>query len=126
MLFVLTIPDDFGNLYDYPAEALNVIRRTMSKDVGAYIEGPAKVALFPYDNKTLVVENFNDEAVTVAVVLNSKVNSLRNLLTGETFQPKAESQRTSNRYARGRFFSHDGATVFELKLPAHSYIGLGY
>ena len=126
MLFVLTIPDDFGNLYDYPAEALNVIRRTMSKDVGAYIEGPAKVALFPYDNKTLVVENFNDEAVTVAVVINSKVNSLRNLLTGETFQPKAESQRTSNRYARGRFFSHDGATVFELKLPAHSYIGLGY
>ena len=126
MLFVLTIPDDFGNLYDYPAEALNVIRRTMSKDVGAYIEGPAKVALFPYDNKTLVVENFNDEAVSVAVVINSKVNSLRNLFTGETFQPKAESQRTPNRYARGRFFSHDGATVFEIKLPAHSYIGLGY
>ena len=126
MLFVLTIPDDFGNLYDYPTEALNVIRRTMSKDVGAYIEGPAKVALFPYDNKTLVVENFNDEAVTVAVVINSEVNSLRNLLTGETFQPKSESQRTPNRYARGRFFSHDGATVFEIKLPAHSYIGLGY
>ena len=126
MLFVLTIPDDFGNLYDYPAEALNVIRRTMSKDVGAYIEGPAKVALFPYDNKTLVVENFNDEAVSVAVVINSEVNSLRNLLTGETFQPKSESQRTPNRYARGRFFSHDGATVFEIKLPAHSYIGLGY
>lgn len=125
MLFVLTIPDDFGNLYDYPAEALNVIRRTMSKDVGTYIEGPAKVALFPYDNKTLVVENFNDEAVSVAVVINSKVNSLRNLLTGETFQPKAESQRTPNRYAHGRFFSHDGATVFEIKLPAHSYIGLG-
>ena len=126
MLFVLTIPDDFGNLYDYPAEALNVIRRTMSKDVGAYIEGPAKVALFPYDNKTLVVENFNDEAVTIAVVINSKVNSLRNLLTGETFQPKAESRNTASRYARGRFFSHDGATVFELRLSAHSYIGLGY
>ena len=125
MLFVLTIPDDFGNLYDYPANALNVIRRTMSKDVGAYIEGPAKVALFPYDNHTLVVENFNDEAVTVSVVINEKVSKLRNLLTNETFSPK-EGLSTPNRYARGRFFGHDGATAFEIKLQAHSYIGLGY
>ena len=97
----------------------------MSLDAGAYIEGPSKVALFPYDNRTLVVENFNDEAVSVNVVINSKVPSLRNLLTGETLQPQ-EEQSTPNRYFRGRYFSHDGATVFALKLPAHSYIGLGY
>ena len=83
MLFVLTIPDDFGNLYDYPAGALNVIRSVMSKDVGAYIEGPSKVALFPYDNRTMVVENFNDTAVSLRVVVNAKVNALRNLLSGE-------------------------------------------
>jgi hypothetical protein len=124
-LFVLTIPDDFGNLYDYPAQALNVIRRTMSLDAGAYIEGPSKVALFPYDNRTLVVENFNDEAVSVNVIINAKVSSLRNLLTGETLQPQ-EEQSAPNRYFRGRYFSHDGATVFALKLPAHSYIGLEY
>ena len=125
MLFVLTIPDDFGNLYDYPAAALNVIRRAMSKDVGAYIEGPAKVALFPYDNKTLVVENFNDEAVSVNVVVNEKVGNLQNLLTGESYQPK-EQQPATMRW-RNRFFGYpDGATVFEIQLPAHSYIGLGY
>ena len=125
MLFVLTIPDDYGNLYDYPAAALNVIRRAMSKDVGAYIEGPAKVALFPYDNKTLVVENFNDEAVSVNVVVNQKVGSLRNLLTGENYQPK-EQQPSTMRW-RNRFIGYpDGATVFSIQLPAHSYIGLGY
>ncbi|MBO4718446.1 MAG: hypothetical protein J5658_01100 [Prevotella sp.] len=125
MLFVLTIPDDFGNLYDYPAAALNVIRRAMSKDIGAYIEGPAKVALFPYDNKTLVVENFNDEAVSVNVVINEKVGSLRNLLTGDSYQPK-EQQPTTMRW-RSRFSGyHDGAAVFSIQLPAHSYIGLGY
>ena len=48
-LYVLTVPDDMGNLYDYPAGALNEIRRNMSKDLDAYIEGPAKVALFLYD-----------------------------------------------------------------------------
>ena len=126
MLFVLTIPDDFGNLYDYPAPALNVIRRAMSKDVGAYIEGPSKVALFPYDNKTMVVENFNDTSVNLRVVVNTKVNSLRNLLTGETYKPATLPQVTSG-WGRNRFFGYaDGATAFDITLPAHSYIGLGY
>lgn len=126
MLFVLTIPDDFGNLYDYPAPALNVIRRAMSKDVGAYIEGPSKVALFPYDNKTMVVENFNDTSVNLRVVVNTKVNSLHNLLTGETYKPATLPQVVSG-WGRNRFFGYaDGATVFDITLPAHSYIGLGY
>ena len=126
MLFVLTIPDDFGNLYDYPAGALNVIRRAMSKDVGAYIEGPSKVALFPYDNQTLVVENFNDEAVSLRVVINNKVNGLRNLLTGEQLKPAALPNGPAMPF-RNRFQGYaDGATVFDLQLPAHSYIGLGY
>ena len=122
-LFVLTIPDDFGNLYDYPAPALNVIRRAMSKDIGAYIEGPSKVALFPYDNKTMVVENFNDDAVTLRVVVNSKVSALRNLLTGQRMKPAEIEIRPS----RNRFFGYtDTQTVFDLQLPAHSYVGLGY
>ena len=126
MLFVLTIPDDFGNLYDYPAGALNVIRRAMSKDVGAYIEGPAKVAFFPYDNQTMVVENFNDEAVSLRVVVNSKVTSLRNLLTDEQILP-ADLPKPAPSWGRNRFIGYpDGATVFDIFLPAHSYIGLGY
>lgn len=120
-LYVLTIPDDFGNLYDYPANALNVIRRTMSKDVGAYIEGPSKVALFPYDNKTLVVENFNDNPVTLRVVINAKVNSLRYLLTNKELKP-AEVTINNHRYAPYK----EGQTVFDVNLAAHSYIGLGY
>jgi hypothetical protein len=126
MLFVFTIPDDFGNLYDYPAGALNVIRRAMSKDVGAYIEGPAKVALFPYDNQTMVVENFNDEAVSLRLVILHKVAALRNLLTDEQLRP-VELPKPVQTWGRNRFFGYpDGATVFEVKLPAHSYMGLGY
>ncbi len=121
MLFVLTIPDDFGNLYDYPANALNVIRRAMSKDVGAYIEGPSKVGLFPYDNQTLVVENFNDTAVNLRVVVNTKVSSLKNLLTGQQMKP------IEVKPGRNRFVGYsENQTVFELTLAAHSYIGLGY
>ncbi len=126
MIFVLTIPDDFGNLYDYPDRALNVIRRAMSKDVGAYIEGPSKVALFPYDNKTMVVENFNDNPVTVRVVVNAKVSSLRNLITGEQLKP-AELPAPQGFFGRNRFFGYaEGATAFDITLAAHSYVGLGY
>ena len=126
ILFVLTIPDDFGNLYDYPAGALNIIRRAMSKDVGAYIEGPSKVALFPYDNKTLVVENFNDTPVSVRVVINGKIETLRNLLTGEQLKP-ANLPRPQGFFGRNRFYGYaEGATAFDVSLPAHSYIGLGY
>ncbi len=118
-LFVLTIPDDFGNLYDFPAGALNIIRRAMSKDTGVYFEGPAKVSLFPYDNKTMVLENFNDEAVSLRVVVNTKVKALRNLLTNERLPPA--DVRTTNHH----FFGYsDGQTVFDTQLAAHSYVGL--
>lgn len=82
-LYVLTIPDDFGNLYDYPEGALNVIRRFMSKGLDMYIEGPSKVALFPYDNRTFVVENFNDTPVSVKVRFNVETSGMENLETGE-------------------------------------------
>ena len=126
MLFVLTIPDDFGNLYDYPEGALNIIRRAMSKDAGVYIEGPSKVALFPYDNKTLVVENFNDQAVSLRVIVNSKVSSLRNLLTGEQLKPTTLTA-PQGIFRRNRFYGYaEGVTVFDIQLAAHSYVGLGY
>jgi len=125
MLFVLTIPDDFGNLYDYPAGVLNVIRRVMSKDVGAYLEGPSKVALFPYDNKTMVIENFNDEPVSLRVFVNEKVGALRNLLTGEQLKPV--DRLPMRGMGNTRFLNHlKEQTAFDLQLPAHSYIGLGY
>jgi hypothetical protein len=98
----------------------------MSKDIGAYIEGPSKVALFPYDNKTLVVENFNDEAVNVKVVICTKVSAMRNLLTGKELKP-AQLPKMPKMWGRNLFFGYpDDSTVFDVKLPAHSYIGLGY
>ena len=92
-LYVLTIPDDMGNLYDYPAGALNEIRRIMSKDLDIYLEGPSKVGLFVYDNRTLVVENFNDEPVEVFIVGKpTDVTTLRNLLCDEKLHPIPQQQ----------------------------------
>jgi hypothetical protein len=113
-LYVLTIPDDFGNLYDYPAGALNAIRSVMSKDVGYYLEAPSKVALFPYDNGTFVVQNFNDEAVDTKVVFNEEARALINLEKEETLTPDVIQ-------TYGRIPSSMSRRVFSIRIPAHSY-----
>lgn len=114
-LYVLTIPDDFGNLYDFPSGALNAIRAVTSKDVGYYIEGPSKVALFPYDNNTFIVENFNDEAVTINIAMNEKVAGMKNLATGQNVSPEPLPETGRWRRAAGP------AERFKVTLPAHSY-----
>ena len=86
-LYVLTIPDDFGNLYDYPAGVLNVIRRTMSKDLDLYLDGPSKVSLFLYDNKTVIVENFNDQPVDIRLMGMKGQLKLTDLETGASAEP---------------------------------------
>lgn len=115
-LYILTIPDDFGNLYDYPSGALDVIRALTCKDVGYYIKGPAKVALFPYDNNTFIVENFNDEAVEIVVAMNEKTEQITDIATGEQVKPEPAPA------ARGwRRNPTAAASEFKVNLPAHSY-----
>ena len=55
------------------------------------------------------------------MVVNAKVSTLNNLLTGEQLKP------ATVQVSRNRFFGYaDTQTVFDLQLPAHSYVGLGY
>ena len=89
-MYVLTIPDDMGNLYDYPEGALNVIRTILSQDLPLRIEGPAKVALMVYDNGTFIVESLLDKAVTIRIVANEKGITLQNLQSNATLSPSAE------------------------------------
>jgi len=96
-LYVVTIPDDAGNLYDYPEAALNEIRRTMSRDLDLYLEGPSKVSVFLYDNKTVVVENFNDTPVYVKLVGAERFAGLEDLESGEKIASVKDAQVPSRR-----------------------------
>mgnify|MGYP001214746502 CR=1 FL=1 len=118
-MYVLTIPDDMGNLYDFPAKALNEIRRVMSKDVGVYIEAPSKVGLFVYDNKTLVVENFNDEPVEVHIVTNDKVMKLESLEDEGVLTPLPAEPVQNRRPVTPK-------NSFRLLLLPHSYKAFQY
>ena len=117
-LYVLTIPDDKGNLYDYPEPALNEIRRIMSQDMDFYMEGPAKVSLFMYDNKTLIVENFNDEPVDIKLVGDTKFKKFTNLEDGTVVNAKTENILI--KYTRKEM------SKFAMTVKPHSYMAFKY
>ena len=107
-MYVLTIPDDKGNLYDFPEAALNTIRRIMSPDMKVRIEGPSKVALMVYDNDMFIVESFNDEPVNVKAVLGKDCNTLEEVTTGAILEkdkaaPVIPMRRSRNMVEENRF-----------------------
>lgn len=118
-LYVLTIPDDMGQLYDYPAGALTEIRRAMSQGLDFYLDGPSKVSLFLYDNHTLIVENFNDEPVEVKLVCEpDKFKRMKSLEDQTTIDGKLEDYYVGWR--------KKNATKFAVSLKPHSYMAFSY
>ena len=85
-LYVLTIPENFSDLYQYPAPVLNRIRAVATQDFNIKIEGPSMVSLFLYDNGTFIVESFLNEPVTVKIITNEPVKTINDLLSGESLQ----------------------------------------
>lgn len=81
-LFILTIPDDQGDLYHYPREVLNLIRKALKGDCPVSIDANAKIGLFTYDNDTFVVESFLPYPEDVKVVIDRQDAKLIDLVTG--------------------------------------------
>ena len=98
---------------------LNEIRRTLSPDMDFYLEGPAKVSLFLYDNKTLIVENFNDEPVDVKLACAPEAfKKLTYLEGGSSVTGKLED------YWVG--WHKKNATKFAITVKPHSYVAYKY
>jgi hypothetical protein len=109
-LYVLTIPESFADLYQFPPAALNSIRATVAGSLFVRMEGPSRVALMAYDNGAVVVESFRDEAVDVSLVVKTNAGAFRNEVTGEEIAGTREK---------------DAATAsFPLHLKPHSYVVL--
>lgn len=57
---VITIPDDMGDIYNYPVQVLQVIRGLFAQEMPVTVEGPAKVQLFVYDDKNAIDNSISD------------------------------------------------------------------
>jgi hypothetical protein len=82
-LYILTIPDNFIDLYHFPEMVLNHIRRIVSQDLNICIEGPGRISLFVYDNGTFIIQSFRDDAAELRIVLN-EIYSVEDLMSGES------------------------------------------
>ena len=78
-LFILTIPEDQGDLYNYPQEILTQIRKVFCTSPVS-LETKAKVALFTYDNDTFVVESFLPYPENVKLVIDKPGAKLLDLV----------------------------------------------
>lgn len=115
-LYVLTIPDNFGDLYKLPTEVLTRIKEVLTKDSYVRVDGPSKVALFVYDNNTFIVESFLPEPIDIRIVTNSQISKLHDILSDEKFTGEA----LSGWRMRGQR-QNINSYVFNMKIKPHSY-----
>jgi hypothetical protein len=116
-LYVLTIPDNYGDLYNLPAEILTQIRDVLAREMYVRLDGPAQVAMFVYDNDTFIVESFRDEPVDVKIVADRRINKLQDILSGEELT--GDGVVTQPRWG-GRAAVPD-KTVFKITIKPHSF-----
>jgi hypothetical protein len=114
-LQVLTIPENFADLYALPAPVLNAFRRVIGRALPVQLEAPGKVSLFAYDNDTFVVHNFRDEPATARAIVRAGSTDLQDLVTGETLS--LTRVETPARF--GQPSAADAAAEFVL--PPHSF-----
>ena len=117
-LHVMTIPEDFGNLYDLPTGVLNAFRTLLSRDLDFRIDAPAKVGLFLYDNGTFIVESFLDTPVTIQIYAKEEISMITDMLSNVVIE-KQPSPANANPMMRSR---GDGKTsIFRVTLMPHSF-----
>ncbi len=107
-LQVLTIPENFSDLSNYPEPVLNEIRRVITAPLPMHLEAPGRVSLFVYDNGAFIVHNFRDQPVNAQVEMRAGVASIVDLLSGESIT------------ATGRK-AGETARVAAFTLPPHSF-----
>jgi hypothetical protein len=88
-LYVLTIPDNFNDLYKLPEPVLARIRQTVVADLPVRVDAPPQVAMFAYDNDIFIVESFLPEVTDIDLVATEGVTAVRDLLTGEELEGEA-------------------------------------
>ncbi|MBN2028655.1 hypothetical protein JW824_00265 [bacterium] len=119
-LYVLTIPDNFADLYIFPDAALNRIRQTLMPEFYVRAEGPSLISLFVYDNDTFIVESFRDESADITLSLDSRFTTLHNIVSGEEMAPR--EQPGAQGFAFGTRGAGENRASFPVTIKPHSYL----
>ena len=114
--FVWTIPDNFHNLYRLPPAVVSAVKNALMEGFPVRLDGPSQVALFPYDNRTFIVESFLPSGADVRVRVLGKTASLRDIVSGQVVAgqpPEAPKRRWQT--------PEEPRVSFDIHLAPHSY-----
>jgi hypothetical protein len=103
--FILTIPENFDDLYHLPPEVLSQIRRDMMQEIPVYLDSPARICLFTYDNNMFIAKSYQPFPVRYNIVIKKAGAKLFDL--------------RSNRQLRG--YVNGDTSVFEVRHEARTY-----
>jgi hypothetical protein len=123
VLYIWTIPDNFNDLYRLPTAVTTAIKNYVMAGFPVRLDGPSQVALFAYDNDTLIVQSFRPDEVEVTVsLLDRSTTKLRNLVTQASLNPQPLPPEPDRRdFRRRRGPQLERRTTFRLTIPPHSY-----
>lgn len=94
-VFVLTIPDDMGNLYHYPPVVHNTIRTVFCKNLPVRLAGNPKVTLYVYDNDTFILRSFLPYMDKVSFTVQVASVTLLDLENHKTYTGIAGQEETT-------------------------------
>ncbi|MCF8226385.1 MAG: hypothetical protein K9J30_10965 [Bacteroidales bacterium] len=115
-LYVMTIPENFADLYNLPNDVLDQFRALICAPLDIDISGPSRVALFVYDNNTFVVESFNDHPVQITVHIKSPGKSVIERPDGN----KVKTEIIPELKQRGQI-SRPEQLKITVEIPPHSF-----
>ena len=119
ILYVLTIPENFNDLYVLPQPMLTSIKQFVLRDFPVRLDAPSQVSLFVYDNHTFVVQSFLEKPTQVMVSVLGTYKHLRDLATGQVIDGKAAAPIRSF----GRTVETPQRTEFHFEVKPHSFVG---
>lgn len=93
ILYVLTIPENIGDLYSLPRGVVNGVKQYLQDGFPVRIDSANPVSLFAYDNDTFIVQSFMAEPTTVNVSVSRKSARLRNLVSKQVVMPSGPGFR---------------------------------
>jgi len=120
IVYILTIPEDFGDLYRLPQPVLTAMKNILLKDQFAQLDGPAQVALYTYDNQTLVVESYLPDATDSVLYLPEGYTKLHDLQSGQVLTAKPPVEEPAEPRRR-RYRPQDHRARFAIHLLPHSF-----
>ncbi len=94
-----------------PDTVLDKYRSHLSRALPVRIEGQAKVALFPYDNNTFVLQSFLEHGTVVRVYIKGDAGELMQLNGGGKVE---------------RLYQAGGESVFEFAVMPGSHVPLAW